>query len=615
MKKISKGFALAVTAAAVFLFVLFPGSALSQTAPAESPAAVSDDIAASPAASREEVVYANLSPAGTVRDINVVSILHNAAAGTVADFGNFTSVKNLTDTGPVTLKDGKVFLNAPAGDFHYQGTLETPELPWNIDISYTLDGIALSADALAGQSGHVALTIKTSQNANTDPVYFDNYMLQISITLDTSKCTAITAPGGILANAGANKLVNFTVMPGKPADLSVETDAVDFSMSGIELSAIPLSMKFDAPDTSAMLGDLQKLADAVGQLDDGLKQLESGSLELSSGASDLSDGSASFAAGLHDLSANAASLYGGSAQIKDGLHTIVTSMSASGGAGLDLTSFQELPAGLSQLASGLDGISSGMSELKTNYAMSYGALKAAILEIPADTVSEAEFARLYQNNPSDKALLDKLSAYYASGVKTKMTYVQVSPFFDAAEGALDQLIASVGQISASLKDISAQLTTALSSSDALAQLSQLTAGLQQLSSQYGDFHDGLMLFTAGVSELNNNYGSLNSGLSGIASGTADLSGGLSKTSDGVSELSDNLKDLPAKTDEEIEKLLSDYDKSDVKPVSFASDKNVNTLSVQFVMKTDKIEKPEIIETAPEPDQPKTIWDRFIDLFR
>jgi hypothetical protein len=34
----------------------------------------------------------------------------------------------------------------------------------------------------------------------------------------------------------------------------------------------------------------------------------------------------------------------------------------------------------------------------------------------------------------------------------------------------------------------------------------------------------------------------------------------------------------------IEKLIADYDKSDVKPVSFASDKNVNTQSVQFVMK-------------------------------
>jgi X-X-X-Leu-X-X-Gly heptad repeat protein len=613
MKKVSKGFAMAVTAAAVFLLVLFPGSALSQTSASPETPAVSGGDAA-PSGSREEVVYANLSAAGSVKDINVVSILHNTAAGPIADFGEFSTVKNLTDTGPLTLQDDQVLLSAPPGDFYYQGTLLSPDLPWVIGISYTLDGVSVAPDALAGQTGHVAIRITTAKNPAVDPVYFDNYLLQVSVTLDTTKCSGITAPGGMLANAGANKLVTFTVLPGKTGELLIETDAADFTMNGIELSAVPLSMQFDAPDTSDMLGDLQKLTDAINDLDDGAAQLSAGSVELKDGAADLRDGSASFAAGLGDLSDNAAGLYGGSAQIKEGLNTIVTSMSASGGQSLDLTSLQQLPSGLSQLAAGLDGISAGLTELKTNFALSYGALKAAILEIPAEPVTEADFARLYQNNPSDKALIDKLAAYYASGVKTKATFDNVRPFFDAAEGALDQLIASVGQISASLKDISAQISTALSGNDALSQLGQLMTGLQTLAAQYGDFHNGLAQFTAGVSELNRNYGALDEGLSGLSDGTAGLSDGLGEMSAGLSELNANLADLPQKTDAEIQKLLDAYDKSDVKPVSFASDKNINTLSVQFVLKTDKIEKPEAPEPEPEPEQKETIWDRFVNLF-
>jgi X-X-X-Leu-X-X-Gly heptad repeat protein len=613
MKKVSKGFAMAVTAAAVFLLVLFPGSALSQTSDnPETPAVSGGD--AVPSGSREEVVYANLSAAGSVKDINVVSILHNTAAGSIADFGEFSSVRNLTDTGPLTLQDDQVLLSAPSGDFYYQGTLLSPDLPWVITITYTLDGVPVAPDALAGQTGHVAIGITTAKNPTIDPVYFDNYLLQVSVTLDTTKCFNITAPGGMLANAGANKLVTFTVLPGKTGELLIETDAADFTMNGIELSAVPLSMQFDAPDTSDMLGDLQKLTDAINDLDDGAAQLSAGSVELKDGAADLKDGSASFAAGLGDLSANAAGLYGGSAQIKEGLNTIVTSMSASGGQSLDPTSLQQLPSGLSQLAAGLDGISAGLTELKTNFALSYGALKAAILEIPAEPVTEADFARLYQNNPSDKALIDKLAAYYASGVKTKATFDNVRPFFDAAEGALDQLVASVGQISASLKDISAQISTALSGNDALSQLGQLMTGLQTLAAQYGDFHNGLAQFTAGVSELNRNYGSLDTGLSGLSDGTAGLSDGLGEMSAGLSELSANLADLPQKTDAEIQKLLDAYDKSDVKPASFASDKNINTLSVQFVLKTDKIEKPEAPEPEPEPEQKETIWDRFVNLF-
>jgi hypothetical protein len=258
MKKVSKGFALASRpppSPARFVPRVRPQP---DGARRFTPPALSDDIAASPAASREEVVYANLSAAGAVRDVNVVSILHNAAAGAVADFGNFASVKNLTDTGPVTLEDDKVFLNAPSGDFYYQGTLKTPELPWNIGISYTLDGTAIAADALAGQSGHVAISIKTSQNANTDPVYFDNYPAANLHHPRHGQMRRHHGPGGVIANAGASKLVTFTVMPGNAGELLVETDAVDFSMSGIELSAVPLSMQLEAPDTSDHAGRSSK---------------------------------------------------------------------------------------------------------------------------------------------------------------------------------------------------------------------------------------------------------------------------------------------------------------------------------------------------------------------
>lgn len=616
MKKIPKIFAMAVTATAVLLFVLLPGSAFSQTAaPAEPAASTPGGRAAAASASREEVVYANLSPDGGVKEVYVVSVLHNGDAGTVNDYGDYAAVKNLTDTGPVTLQGDQVTADVPKGDFYYQGTLLRPELPWSIDVSFTLDGAELTPDELAGKSGHVAINIRTIQNLNTDPLFFDNYLLQISVTLDTSKCANITAPGGLVANAGINKLVTYTVMPGKAGDMTVETDAADFSMNGIELSAVPLSMRLDPPDTSAMKADLQKLTDAVAELNDGLAQLENGSLELKNGAGDLSGGSSSFAAGLRDLTGSAAGLYGGSAQIKEALNTIASSMNGAPGGSLDLSGLMRLPDGLLQLAAGLDGVSSGLMELNAGFTASYAPLKAALLEIPGTAISDAEWARLYQNNPGDKDLLDQLAAYYASAVKTKAVFENVQPLFDTMESSLNQLSASAGQISGALKETAAQIKAALEGSEAFAQLSQLSSGLVALSEQYGEFHEGLMLFTGGVSELNKNYGSLNAGLSGLRDGAAELSGGLGKAADGVSELHDGVSDLPQKTDEEIQKLLDEYDKSDITPVSFASPKNINTTAVQFVMKTDKIELPEAPETIQEAAPSKTILDRFLDLFR
>jgi hypothetical protein len=85
--------------------------------------------------------------------------------------------------------------------------------------------------------------------------------------------------------------------------------------------------------------------------------------------------------------------------------------------------------------------------------------------------------------------------------------------------------------------------------------------------------------------------------------------------DGTSELNDGVSGLPDKTDQEIAKLLDGYDKSGLKPVSFTSSKNTGTVSVQFVLKTEKIEAPAAPAPVPEPAKPETVWDKFIDLFR
>ena len=86
--------------------------------------------------SREEVVYANLTAEGGVKDVCVVSILANSQAGPIVDYGGYSSVKNLTNTDELTLSGDAVTVNAPDGEFYYQGTPQSAELPWLIDVSY-----------------------------------------------------------------------------------------------------------------------------------------------------------------------------------------------------------------------------------------------------------------------------------------------------------------------------------------------------------------------------------------------------------------------------------------------------------------------------------------------
>lgn len=597
--------------------VLTIGTVSAASAPVSPP---ENAVSPNPAGLREEVVYANLSGSGMIDEIYAVSLLTLPDAATYTDYGDYASVTNLTDTAPLTLSGNQVAFSAEAGSFYYQGTMRTKELPWIISITYLLDGAEISPAALAGQTGHVAIRIATSMNPAVDAAYFENYMLTISATLDASLCRNITVSGGMTAIAGSDKRITFMAMPGDAADFSLETDAVGFTMPGIEISALPLSISISAPDTAGMKADLNELTDAIAQLSDGTAQLKNGALELKNGSAELRGGSALFAGGIGELSGNAASLLGGSAQIKDALTALSGALNGAPAvdgtqSGFSLTGLQQLPGALDQTAAGLQEMSAGLGALKDSFSKAYEALKAAVGQIPVDTPAEAALGKLYADNPEKKELLDLLAGYVKGGAGTKATFENVKPAFDAVETSLSETIAGAGQMTQGLSGMSAQIKTGLAGDGTAAQLGQLGEGLKQLSAQYGEFHSGLTEFTAGASQLGSQYGELHAGISGLADGTSELYGGIAETSDGTAELNDGVRDLPARIDEEIEKLMDTYDKSDYQPVSFVSGKNVNTASVQFVMKTAPIELPEApAAAAPEAVQ-ESFWTRLMALFK
>lgn len=470
---------------------------------------------------REEVIYANLKANGEIKEVYAVNILDVPRAGTVTDYGSYEIVKNLTNTESITKSNDKLTVNAPAGRFYYQGTMKSSELPWRVKISYHLDGKEIKPSELAGKKGFLEINLSTIQNTDVDPSFYENYLLQISISLDASRSNNIKAKGGTMANAGKNKLITYTMLPGKGGEIAVSADVTDFEMSGIELSAIPFSMGIETPDTSDMTDNLMSLADAIKELNDGVRKLEKGSLELKKGAEDLEKGSAQFNYGISTLNSSSKELIEGSKQIKEALKSIAASLQGSTGES-DFSALAQLPDGLAKLAVGLDEISVGLTELKQGFAMAYATLNATILEIPDYLITQQELAALYLANPEKKASIDKLVEFYAVGQKIKGTYMAVSPAFAAVETTLEKVIASNHTISGSLTAISEQVGAAMTGGNGLNQVGQLTSGLSMLSANYEGLHEGWIAYTGGISELASSYAALNMGFSGIADGNYEL---------------------------------------------------------------------------------------------
>ncbi len=569
------------------------------------------DAATGEVASKEEVVYATLTAGGDVERVYVVNTLDVEQAGTVTDYGRYKTIKNLTTVEKINQEGQSISVEAPEGKFYYQGNLDSStELPWDVNVSYKLDGQSVESSELAGASEKVEMTITTKKNPNVDPTFYENYLLQVSVTL-LNTYQNIESTGGMVANVGKNKQITFTVLPGKEEALKVEADVKDFEFQGVEIAAVPSSFPIDMGDTDQLTDDMGKLSDGISDINKGVTELEDGVTQLNSGAAKLKKGSSQVKTGINQLNAPSSEIVSGSTEIKNALQTLNKALSGNT-SNIDLGELTQLPAGLNELAKGLDQTSAGLTTLQQNYQKSYTALDGAIRAIPATQVTEEEINALYASG-GDKRVIDTLVASYRSAQKVRGTYESVQAAFAAVDPTLTQVKGSLGTISGQLKDISANISTALKSMDT-GGLTELQKGIEQLATNYNTFHTGIVQYTQGVGQLANSYNQLHNGIAELSSGTNELKKGVGELQNGTEELNNETKDLPERLQAEINDMIAQFDKSDFKPVSFVSPQNENVQSVQFVLKTESIEKEEPKEKKVVKEEKKGFWELFKDLF-
>ena len=127
---------------------------------------------------KTETVYAVLNVDGSISDTIVSSWLHDDdGIHNIKETLDETDVENVkTDEEPKV--DGNVYTwNSKGNDIYYQGKT-TKQLPIEVKITYELDGRQLSAKEVAGQSGHLKLTIHF-ENLESKTVYADGKAITV----------------------------------------------------------------------------------------------------------------------------------------------------------------------------------------------------------------------------------------------------------------------------------------------------------------------------------------------------------------------------------------------------------------------------------------------------
>lgn len=561
---------------------------------------------------KDEVVYATLSPTGNQQEIYVVNIFDVTQAGRLVDYGPYTSLKNLTDLSELNQVKQKVEFAAPEGKFYYQGNMKDEVLPWDVQISYRLDGKRMAPEELAGKEGKLEIDIHTAANKEAAKVFFENYLLQITLTLDPEIYQDIVvSEEGMIANAGKNKQVTFTVMPEKEGDLKLEANVVNFELQGIEIAGVPSSMSIDTPDMDEMTGEMKSLTDAIAQINDGVGDLKTGVSELNSGVASLRDGSAQFKKGMSDINGASSELVKGSSAINDGLVSVNKGIEDNFNQ-INLNDLKKLQVRLPEIATGLDEMAKGFAYLRENYADAYQQMEAALKQIPAYRITDEDIELLYESG-ADREVVDQLLETYRAAQQAKEIFASVQDSFKAVDGRLAEVNGAITEIEKTLGSVQTLIAT-LEDVDVIESITELQNGMAAFSANYQKFHNGLVDYTNGVGQLSSSYSKLHSGIVDLSGGTNELENGVGQLHNGTGTLYEATNTLPDQMQEEIDRMISEYDKSDFEAVSFVSSENEKVNSVQFVIKTESILIDKQESDVKTEEETKGFWTRLKELF-
>ena len=518
---------------------------------------------------KEEVVYVNLNSDGTIDGIYVVNILDNIN-GDIIDYGNYTSIRNMTTTDQLKYSGDLVSGTTSSKKIYYQGTLTASELPWNISIKYFLDGTEYSSQEIAGKSGQLEIRISITKNENCKSSFFEKFALQATVTLDTNLCSNITAEGATIANVGNNKQFTYTILPNTGKEISITADVCDFRMDSIAINGIKMALDIEI-ENQELLDKINELINGITQLDDGANNVKLGTLTLYNSAKyDLLDG-------INELEDGSNELVNGAKYIKDG------SLGLKNGAAAVNNGMDSLESGLNALDQGVKSIEMGFNEINLtipDLSSEMEQVEIAFLQVK-DSLSKAsdlfkQIGELSVVSSKIKTGIDELCL----GIKTVQDSINYNQYKKAMNingldidvlkqgnrEAISTLKEQVQELNKSLKqieNISGMETQVTLLKDQIKQLEGLVtllegnnAAISGTEIYFNQVSSVLNEISAGALTLKENYDVFDTALNGLINTLSDLLANVSNLCNSINGMIKKIIDSNITVDDIVNNLAS-----------------------------------------------------------
>ena len=258
-------------------------------------------FAADAAVEKKETSYLILNADGSVQEQITSDWLHSDDGfDSVTDESGLSDIQNLKSDVMPEQSGNTLKWTTDETDIYYQGK-NSAQAPVGVSIEYTLDGKAVTADELKGQSGHLVATVKLTNNTGEEvtvngkkrTVYTPFFTVAAAV-LPSENFKNITTEHGLVESDSKTQVACYLAMPGmKEAvsdllpdsfdklddlmldTLTLEADVTDCTVPTFLFAAAPSLSDLDLDEASDELGDtMDELTDAIDQLKDGSGALD-----------------------------------------------------------------------------------------------------------------------------------------------------------------------------------------------------------------------------------------------------------------------------------------------------------------------------------------------------
>ena len=219
----------------------------------------------------DEAYYVTTDYYGNITDGSIVKSYTMNGQKKIIDHGKYDEVNNLSDERKPVMTADRTEFSFDEGEvpknFYYECKTKEPysRLPWDISVTYKLNGTVTPAENLAGEKGIIEIDIDIVPNKDASEYSRYNYTVETTALFNDDSITSLEAEGAQVQLVGNIRVALFVGLPGEEQHLNIKVGSDDFEFGGLTFLMVPATL--------GQLTEISRLADNIEEIEKHYRKL------------------------------------------------------------------------------------------------------------------------------------------------------------------------------------------------------------------------------------------------------------------------------------------------------------------------------------------------------